>query len=526
MYNATVAERSISSVGRSLGRRPIRARASAWATAMARWLARLGVVPDQISIASIGFALIAAGALIAAARCEGLARVVLLIATVPAIGLRLLANMLDGLVAVEHDRRSPTGELFNEVPDRISDCVTLVAAGVAAGGSWGVALGWTAAILAVLTAYVRTLGAALGSPALFLGPMAKAHRMALLALACVLGAAEAAMELPPRALLAALGLMSVGCTITCARRLRRIATDLRNRAAVAEGGASNVETYERLCAPLPAWSPRRLYFAALRLLLGTVGRLSTGVAIGWRYGFDSGPSLDHVYRNTASGTGWLGRGLDRIYLNAPGWRGIRQRRENLDRTLREVVGRLQQAGQPVRILDVACGGGRYVLDVLRDLPPSVASAELRDWDPAALETARRMAADMGVSQVRFRHASGFDRTAIATAEPRPTLAVVSGFYELFADNALLELSLAGLHDALADGGYLIYTNQPWHPQLELVARTLTNRDGAPWVMRCRCQEEMDGLVERAGFEVVVRRADEQGMYTVSIARKVAAGAGR
>jgi len=42
-------------------------------------------------------------------------------------------------------------------------------------------------------------------------------------------------------------------------------------------------------------------------------------------------------------------------------------------------------------------------------------------------------------------------------------------------------SLAGLAEAVEPGGYLVYTGQPWHPQLELIARALTShRQGQAW----------------------------------------------
>ena len=220
MHEGTLLKNTSLSILRPLGRRPIWARGTPRATVVAGWLARLGVTPNQISIASIGFALIAAGAPLAAGSFGGVGRAGLLVGAVLAIGLRPLANLLDGLVAVEHERHGPAGELFNEVPDRVSDPVIFVAAGYAAGGPFGSALGWTAAVLAVLTAHVRTLGAALGSPGLFLGPMAKAQRMALLTLGCLVAATEAVAELPPRALLATLGLMAIGCVVTCWRRRR------------------------------------------------------------------------------------------------------------------------------------------------------------------------------------------------------------------------------------------------------------------------------------------------------------------
>jgi hypothetical protein len=70
-----------------------------------------------------------------------------------------------------------------------------------------------------------------------------------------------------------------------------------------------------------------------------------------------------------------------------------------------------------------------------------------------------------------------------------------------------------------DGGYLIYTNQPWHPQIEMIARCLTNRDGRPWIMRRRTTEEMDDLVRAAGFEKIDMLIDRWGIFTVSLARR-------
>jgi hypothetical protein len=86
---------------------------------------------------------------------------------------------------------------------------------------------------------------------------------------------------------------------------------------------------------------------------------------------------------------------------------------------------------------------------------------------------------------------------------------------------MVSQSLAGLADAIEPGGYLVYTGQPWHPQLELIARALTShRDGTAWVMRRRSQDEMDQLVEAAGFRKVEQRIDEWGIFTVCLAQRV------
>jgi Putative methyltransferase len=92
---------------------------------------------------------------------------------------------------------------------------------------------------------------------------------------------------------------------------------------------------------------------------------------------------------------------------------------------------------------------------------------------------------------------------------------------MFPDNAMIRRSLAGLADVIPPGGALVYTGQPWHPQLELIARALTShRQGEAWVMRRRVQAEMDELVAEAGFRKIEQRIDREGIFTVSRAERL------
>ncbi len=189
-------------------RRPLKTRSSRWARALALTLARRGVRPNQVSGLSVVFALI--GASFLAWEACGAASAWILLATAACIQLRLLANMLDGLIAVEGGRQTKIGELFNEFPDRIADVALLAGAGYAAHrGDLGVALGWGAAALAVTTAYIRAVGAR--------------QRMLLLTLACVLGAAEKLLDLPAYSLFVMLILINLGTLLTCVRRTVRLA---------------------------------------------------------------------------------------------------------------------------------------------------------------------------------------------------------------------------------------------------------------------------------------------------------------
>ena len=274
--------------------------------------------------------------------------------------------------------------------------------------------------------------------------------------------------------------------------------------------------YDRLAQPLSALSPKRAWYATQSLVLKTVGRLSEGVRLGWQTGFDSGRSLDYVYENQPRGRLFVGRAIDRSYLNAVGWRGIRQRKENLKSLLSTAIHRQRTLGRPVRVVDIATGCGRYVLETVAELPPGVIeSVLLRDNTAANLDASRAIAQQLHLPNVRFEQADAFDEASLAAMEPTPNVAIVSGLYELFPDNNPVLRSLRGVAAAMRNGGSLIYTGQPWHPQLEMIARVLTNRDGRPWIMRRRTQRELDDLVRAAGFEKVEMESDRWGIFTVS-----------
>lgn len=271
-------------------------------------------------------------------------------------------------------------------------------------------------------------------------------------------------------------------------------------------------------------APSSLKWKATRLAMNSVCRLSRGISLGWQSGFDSGLTLDYVYDNKPQGLTPAGKLIDWNYLNSPGWKGIRQRRTNLEKLLMELI--QQQAGQqqPVHIVDIAAGAGRYVLSSMdkttKKHPEARITAHLRDYREANLAQARATAQELGVKGVTFEVGDAFDRSALAKLTPRPSIAIVSGLFELFPSNAPLREALGGLADAMTAGSHLIYTNQPWHPQTEFIARVLTNREGQPWVMRCRSQAEMDELVIAAGFEKVKQEIDSWGIFSVSVARRV------
>jgi phosphatidylglycerophosphate synthase len=214
---------TLAAVESDSSRRPLKVRSTGWARVLAAALCKSGISPNTISALSVvaaglgGLAFVAAGqgaidwtaGWITGALC---------------IQARLICNLMDGMVAVEGGRKSPTGELWNEVPDRIADPLLLVCAG------WAVGLPWTAALAgwaALMTAYVRAMGATLTGVQDFCGPFAKQQRMACLTLAALITAANPLWKGDGQVMKAAVIVIAAGTGITLVRRLLRLAAKLK-----------------------------------------------------------------------------------------------------------------------------------------------------------------------------------------------------------------------------------------------------------------------------------------------------------
>ena len=212
------------------GRRPLASRDVPFFRNLAAGLARVGVTPNTISFFSIIFAVASGAALAWTTHADGWTLRLCWLGAAAGIQLRLMANLLDGLVAVEGRKGGPTGDLWNEAPDRFSDVAIFIGAGFAAGSD--VLLGFGAALAAVLVAYIRALGASVGTGQIFLGPQAKPHRMFVLTVVCVVTAAVPVFpsrigQEPLPLMTLALWIVIAGCIVTIGRRLACIASVLR-----------------------------------------------------------------------------------------------------------------------------------------------------------------------------------------------------------------------------------------------------------------------------------------------------------
>ena len=103
--------------------------------------------------------------------------------------------------------------------------------------------------------------------------------------------------------------------------------------------------------------------------------------------------------------------------------------------------------------------------------------------------------------------------------PSPNVVIVSGLHEILPNDALIKNHFQQLYRILAPSGTLIFTIQPQHPQLEMIARTLPAHTGLPWVMRVRSWDLIRQWAESAGFEDFQVQMEENSIFGVVTAEK-------
>lgn len=262
----------------------------------------------------------------------------------------------------------------------------------------------------------------------------------------------------------------------------------------------------------------KLNYLVQRKMMHTFGHMSDGMSIGLKYGFDSGVTLDYVYKNEPNGTNGFGKIMDKNYLNSIGWRGIRQRKVNLIDSIKTKISSLQADGKKVKILDIAGGPARYLIEIAdeyRDV-----EVQVRDYQTQNVEEGRELAKKRKLDNITYKQSDAFNPANYNKEDYEPNIVIISGVFELFSDNELIQNAINGVCSIMSDESFLIYTGQPWHPQLEQIANVLGNHQDEKWVMRRRSQYELDSIFNASGFIKENMLIDNWGIFTVSSAKFV------
>ena len=257
-----------------------------------------------------------------------------------------------------------------------------------------------------------------------------------------------------------------------------------------------------------------LYHPTLRILMRTGGRLSDGIRLGYREGFNSGTMVDYVYADQAHGIGPLGRYVDRVMLDHPVWRGVRARRELLIGQLREVIA--NRPGQ--RLLDVASGPGSYLFE----LPPWAARYYAADIDADERARGQARAVAEGRDDISFVAADALDPTTWPC--PRFDVLVASGFFDLLVDVGDVRRLLAAGASATEPGAHWVLSVMEGHTDLKLLHDVLVDWDRKPWTAVTRSADQVIAEAEPLGWRAVRVEHEPLGLFGVVTLERVAGAA--
>ncbi|MEE9213756.1 MAG: class I SAM-dependent methyltransferase family protein [Thermodesulfobacteriota bacterium] len=272
-----------------------------------------------------------------------------------------------------------------------------------------------------------------------------------------------------------------------------------------------IPTFDELVKPLPIYSPKIWYYGALSLFLQTIGKLSEGIRIGYHHGFDSGMIMNYVYENTPHGTFYIGKVLDRAFLNqitCKAFRSIKEIQKNMIKNYFD-----QRNGTPTFIVDLASGKADYIYDALMETK-SDAKILLRDIDESALKESEDIANKLNIpNEVRYELGSAIDTESLRKIDPKPDLVIEVGLYGIIHDDEQIRRHFFELRDILNPDA-ILFNVQTYNPQIELISRALKNRDGARCVWHLRPVENLVKWAEAAGFREEKITMDNYGIYAV------------
>ena len=259
----------------------------------------------------------------------------------------------------------------------------------------------------------------------------------------------------------------------------------------------------------------KIFYSIQKFSMRAFGFLSKGISLGLKYGFDSGISLDYIYKNQTNGKLLIGKFIDRFYLNQIGWRGVRERKKNLLSLIEEKINSLGK--ENVKILDVAGGTGNYLFDIKEKYPK--VQILINEFKKSNIEVGEEVIKKNNWENISFVNYDCFDKETYKKINYTPNIVIISGVFELFENNKMLENTISGIAEILDKNGAVIYTGQPWHPQLKQIALVLNSHkgNGKSWLMRRRSEKELDSLFEKYNLKKEKMLIDNNGIFTVSLA---------
>lgn len=234
-------------------------------------------------------------------------------------------------------------------------------------------------------------------------------------------------------------------------------------------------------------------YQILRILLKTVGKLSKGISLGWRTGFDSGVMLEYVYENKPQGITPLGVFIDKIYLSNKVWDGVRSRRHMLVNQLQDAIA---QYDRP-KVFDLAAGVGSYLFLLPFDRATMIAG----DYSDEAVKQGKAKALVQGRSDIIFKHNDAFNLVAFASKEA--DILISSGFFDILTEDDQIKTVLINGSTITRPGARWVFTIEEHHPDLKLLQESLVDLNQKPWKLVLRPAEQLIDWAKPYGWELEI-----------------------
>lgn len=277
----------------------------------------------------------------------------------------------------------------------------------------------------------------------------------------------------------------------------------------------NTPGFEELLKPLPSYSPKNLYYKFFALFLRTIGMFSEGIKIGYTHGFDSGMIMNYVYENRPRGRFYIGKILDRIFLNqitCKAFRSIKEIQEDMIKCYLK-----ERNGAHTFIVDLASGKADYIYGALKEISADV-KVLLCDIDEGALSESRAIASFLNIqNEMRYELGNALDTDDLKKISPKPDLVIEAGLYGIIHDDKLIRRHFFELR-CILNPEAILFNVQTCNPQIELIARALKNRNGERCVWHLRPVELVIKWAEQAGFSEPIITKDPYGIYAVVMMR--------
>jgi ubiquinone/menaquinone biosynthesis C-methylase UbiE len=236
----------------------------------------------------------------------------------------------------------------------------------------------------------------------------------------------------------------------------------------------------------------------LKIFLKTIGKLSDGVKIGWRTGFDSGVMLEYIYENKPRGFGPIGRFLDKLYISNEVWDGVRSRREFLIKQIQEAVASFEKP----QLYDLAAGMGSYLFFIDRDK----ANITAGDFEPEAVHRGNGKVSEAGRHDIKFVEHNAFNKDSYAVQEA--DILVSSGFFDILVKDEEIKTILKNGSEITKKGSKWVFTIQEHHPDLEMIKKTMIDLHKGEWELVPRKAEVLTEWAKEYGWELVKLERNE------------------